>query len=152
MEFNEYQKKAMTTCMESSNNFAYMFLNFLGEVGEMIEKVAVHVDDTELKMVSDILNCYSHTAKNIRKGNDTFAARKYKAALAKVSSMTDEQKIELMKEYGDILWQLAGMHTVLGIKLDDSAWMNILKLAERKKYGTIDGNGDGISGTERTKS
>ncbi|MBQ0020209.1 MAG: hypothetical protein KBT39_06770 [Bacteroidales bacterium] len=142
MELNEYQEKAMNTCLPESSNFAYMFLNFLGEVGEMTEKVAVHVDDAELKMVSDILSCYSHTAKNIRKGNDTSAARKYKTVLAKVSTMTDESKLELMKEYGDILWQLAGMHTVLGIKLEDTAWQNILKLADRAKRNKIDGDGD----------
>ena len=30
----EYQRKAMTTCMPSSENFSYMFLNLVGEVGE----------------------------------------------------------------------------------------------------------------------
>ena len=38
MTLNEYQEKAMGTCLPSSRNFAYMFYNFLGEVGEMIEK------------------------------------------------------------------------------------------------------------------
>ena len=40
MEFKEYQEKAMTTCMPSSNNFSYMFLNLVGEVGEFASKVA----------------------------------------------------------------------------------------------------------------
>lgn len=40
MELNEYQEKAMTTCMETSNNWSYMFLNLVGEVGESASKVA----------------------------------------------------------------------------------------------------------------
>ena len=34
MELNEYQEQAMTTCTESSQNFSYMMLNLVGEVGE----------------------------------------------------------------------------------------------------------------------
>ena len=40
MELKEYQEKAMTTCMESCNNFSYMMLNLVGEVGELASKVA----------------------------------------------------------------------------------------------------------------
>lgn len=40
MELQEYQKRAMTTCTSSSENFSYMFLNLVGEVGEFASKVA----------------------------------------------------------------------------------------------------------------
>lgn len=40
MTLNEYQEKAMTTCMPSCENFSYMFLNLVGEVGEFASKVA----------------------------------------------------------------------------------------------------------------
>lgn len=40
LSLKEYQRKAMTTCMPSSNNFSYMFLNLVGEVGEFASKVA----------------------------------------------------------------------------------------------------------------
>lgn len=40
MTLNEYQKKAMSTCMPSCNNFSYMALNLVGEVGEFASKVA----------------------------------------------------------------------------------------------------------------
>lgn len=39
MFLNEYQQRAMTTCMPSSANFSYMFLNLVGEVGEFASKV-----------------------------------------------------------------------------------------------------------------
>ena len=50
MELNEYQKRAMTTCTESSNNFAYMFLNLVGEVGEFAGKVAKHIRKHKLNL------------------------------------------------------------------------------------------------------
>lgn len=40
MTLEEYQRQAMTTCMASSENFSYMFLNLVGEVGEFASKVA----------------------------------------------------------------------------------------------------------------
>jgi NTP pyrophosphatase (non-canonical NTP hydrolase) len=55
-----------------------------------------------------------------------------------------EQDEELMKEAGDILWQLSGLCKVMGWNLERIAQMNLDKLAARKAVGTIDGNGDGI--------
>ena len=49
---------------------------------------------------------------------------------------------ELMKEAGDILWQLAGLCRVMGWNLDDIAQMNLKKLASRQRRGVIDGKGD----------
>lgn len=120
MELNDYQKKAMTTCMESSNNWSYMFLNLVGEVGEFASKVA----------------------KAIRKGNAEISHSK----LLRIgdTDMLAKQEEELMKEAGDILWQLSGLCTVMGWSLEGVAQMNLEKLAARKAAGTIDGNGDGI--------
>ena len=35
MTLEEYQKQAMTTCLPTCNNFSYMMLNLVGEVGEL---------------------------------------------------------------------------------------------------------------------
>ena len=43
MELNEYHQKAMTTCMASCDNFAYMMLNLVGELGEFASKVAKQI-------------------------------------------------------------------------------------------------------------
>ena len=40
LTLNEYQELAMRTCMQSCNNFSYMMLNLVGEVGELASKVA----------------------------------------------------------------------------------------------------------------
>ncbi len=55
MELNEYQKQAMTTCTESSNNFSYMMLNLVGEVGEFASKVAKMIRKEELAITDNEL-------------------------------------------------------------------------------------------------
>lgn len=133
MELNEYQKKAMTTCMPSSENFSYMLLNLVGEVGEFASKVA----------------------KGIRKGHCSIGlepkiAEEYDIADETIANELwqfcgiDERIEELKKEAGDVLWQLSGLCSVMGWSLDDIAQMNLDKLAARKAVGTIDGDGDGI--------
>ena len=55
----------------------------------------------------------------------------------------------LMAECGDIMWQLSGLCSVMGWDLEKVAEYNLKKLAERKKNGTIAGNGDGTTKEER---
>ena len=40
MTLNEYQKRAMTTCMESCKNDTYMLFGLMAEVGEVADKIA----------------------------------------------------------------------------------------------------------------
>lgn len=124
MDLNQYQEKAMSTCMPSCENISYMLLNLVGEVGEFSSKIAKH----------------------IRKGNMTIGGKCLPNGL---HTMLEGESwlnadIELMKEAGDILWQLSGLCSVMGWELNDVAKMNLNKLAARKEAGTIDGNGDGI--------
>ena len=121
MELSEYQEKAMTTCMESSNNFSYMFLNLVGEVGEFASKIA----------------------KGIRKDVMYIGEKESDNALY-FTEFPDmiEQEEELMKEAGDILWQLSGLCSVMGWDLERVAQINLDKLASRKQRNLIDGNGD----------
>lgn len=123
MKMNEYQKMAMGTCMETSNNWSYMFLNLVGEVGEFASKVAKHIRKGH----------YSIMDSNIANGNNIDDLKEPEVALE-----------ELQKEAGDILWQLSGLCTVMGWNLEDIAQQNLDKLQARKAVGTIDGNGDGI--------
>ena len=121
MNLNEYQEKAMITCMPSCKNFSYMMLNLVGEVGELASKVA----------------------KSIRKNSSVIINNK----LGNRYSPSEREKVvlyneELKKEAGDILWQLAGLCKVMGWSLEDVAQQNLDKLASRKERGVIDGNGD----------
>lgn len=133
MELNEYQERAMSTCMPSCENISYMLLNLVGEVGEFASKIA----------------------KGIRKGHCSIGlepkiAEKYDTTDETIANELwqfcgiDERTEELKKEAGDILWQLSGLCAVMGWDLEDVAQTNLDKLAARKAAGTIDGNGDGI--------
>ena len=46
------------------------------------------------------------------------------------------------KEMGDVLWQLAGLATVMGWSLSDLASKNLQKLADRQQRMTLGGSGD----------
>jgi len=127
MTLNEYQKKALTTCMGSCFNMSYMLLNLVGEVGEFASKVA----------------------KAIRKGS--VAPKDFHIDLYKCQSASDAKalELELKKEAGDCAWQLVGVCSVFGWDFEEICQMNIDKLQERLKNGTIDGNGDGVTKEER---
>lgn len=123
MELNEYQKRAMSTCMPSCENFSYMMLNLVGEVGEFASKVAkmVRKGQVEIDTMDD-------------KTSDLFPMM----SLPQWVYLQDELK----KEAGDILWQLSGLCHVMGWDLEDVARQNLQKLASRKERGVIDGDGD----------
>ena len=123
MELNEYQERAMATCMPSCDNFSYMMLNLIGEVGELASKVA-----KDIRKVNAVIGHGMDNELIPRMPFDEWIVRQ------------EEYKAEA----GDILWQLSGLCSVMGWELNDVAKMNLDKLAARKAVGTIDGNGDGI--------
>ena len=128
MKLNEYQKKAMETCMPTCENISYMLLNLVGEVGEFSSKIA----------------------KGIRKGKIIIKDNALCFDFAKLTEESLERLDEpFMAEAGDILWQLSGLCSVIGWNLEEVAGYNLKKLAERKKNGTIAGNGDGTTKEER---
>jgi len=56
--------------------------------------------------------------------------------------VTDEDKQELSKELGDVLWYIAVFAHELGLNLDDIVDQNLAKLASRKERNVIKGQGD----------
>jgi NTP pyrophosphatase (non-canonical NTP hydrolase) len=122
MTLNEYQDNAMKTCMPSCENFSYMMLNLVGEVGELASKVA----------------------KDIRKGNVVIGTNGMESEIIPAVPFPEwlERAEEYKAEAGDILWQLAGVCKVMGWSLEDVAQGNLDKLASRAKRGKIDGDGD----------
>ena len=119
MELNEYQKKAITTSTEKSDNATYMLFGLMAEVGEIADKVA----------------------KWKRKGEAYFTDDR----LVFTTSDQDEARAlmtELAKEIGDVQWFVAGLARIFGFTLENVAQMNLDKLASRKDRGVIVGNGD----------
>jgi len=56
--------------------------------------------------------------------------------------ISEEQKVELEKELGDILWYIANLGFELELEMDDIASKNINKLQSRKTRGVLHGSGD----------
>lgn len=119
MELNDYQQKAMTTCLPTCENFSYMMLNLVGEVGELASKVA----------------------KAIRKGQGSIEYDKFVSECGK-ERLSSEDLANLRKEAGDILWQLSGLCYIMGWSLDYVASENLAKLQSRQQRHVIDGDGD----------
>jgi NTP pyrophosphatase (non-canonical NTP hydrolase) len=60
----------------------------------------------------------------------------------KDSQMTEEDRQELAKEVGDVLWYLAVFAHHLGVPLEEIAQANLDKLQSRKARGVLSGSGD----------
>lgn len=56
--------------------------------------------------------------------------------------ITEEDKKELAKECGDVVWYVAAFAHSLGLSLDDIMRQNVDKLASRKQRGVQKGEGD----------
>jgi len=56
--------------------------------------------------------------------------------------LTEDIRLELAKEIGDVLWYVANFAHELGYSLDQIAGINIDKLRKRKAEGKLCGNGD----------
>lgn len=115
MELNEYQERAMTTCMDSCDNHSYMLFGLVGEVGELFSKLAKH----------------------IRKGQTSVVYGNFR-----LRDISYEELKLLKSELGDCAWFVAGIAKTFGWSLEDVCQGNLDKLASRARRGVIDGNGD----------
>ena len=121
MELNEFQNKAMATCMPSCDNISYMMMNLVGEIGELASKIAKDIRKTNVVIGHGI-------------DNDLVPLMPFDEWI--------ERQEEYKKELGDIMWQAAGVARVFGWDLEDVCKGNLDKLASRERRGKIDGDGD----------
>ena len=56
--------------------------------------------------------------------------------------ISEQDKGELSKELGDVLWYLTALADELGLSLEEIAKENIVKLDSRAKRGKLEGSGD----------
>ena len=124
LTLNEYQNKAMSTCLPESDNIFYMLANFVGEVGEFASKAGKHMRKGKLHIT---------TTQRDEEG---------KIIHTQVWNVTEEERKLMLSEIGDIRWQTAGLANVMGVTLEDVAQENLAKLASRKRRNVIDGDGD----------
>ncbi len=60
----------------------------------------------------------------------------------KGGALTDEDKKEIIKELGDVLWYVNSISSLLGSSLEEVAQTNLDKLLSRKERGVLAGSGD----------
>lgn len=114
MDFNEYQKKAAEyDCFEKPTK-----MTALTEAG-FLEKV--------LGLTGEA----GETADKIKK-----------IIRDKQGKYSEEDKKEITKELGDVMWYLAGIARYLEVDFSEVAEGNIEKLASRKRRGVLAGSGD----------
>lgn len=112
MYLNEYQQQAMTTDF------------FNGEMQVV----------TDPAFMAKLLGLVGEAGE---------VAEKFKKIIRdKNSIISDEDKKEIIKELGDVLWYIATLAHYMGTPLEDIASMNLAKLASRKERGVSHGNGD----------
>lgn len=119
MTLNEYQEKAMVTCMPSCKNEIYAINGLMAEVGEINDKIAKGVRKAILRIDNNHLVWNTSNEEEV-----------------------DNYRKELILEAGDCLWMLALLSQQLGYTLDEMAMANIEKLRDRATRGVIDGSGD----------
>lgn len=70
-------------------------------------------------------------------------AEKFKKIIRdKNGIISEEDKLELTKELGDVLWYIAVFSDALGVSLDTVVNQNVEKLNSRQLRGSLDGSGD----------
>lgn len=55
---------------------------------------------------------------------------------------SEEQKREIAKELGDVMWYIASIATDMGYTMDDIARINIEKIRSRSERALLHGDGD----------
>jgi NTP pyrophosphatase (non-canonical NTP hydrolase) len=58
------------------------------------------------------------------------------------NTLTEEKKLEILNEMGDVLWYLAALSTELNLNLEEIAKNNLYKLKSRKERNKLHGSGD----------
>lgn len=112
MDFNEYQKQAKST--------------------DVFDKKPTTLN--EPAFVAKLLGLNGETGE---------VSEKFKKIIRdKNGIISEEDKIEIKKELGDVLWYIALISDYMDISLEDVAKTNIEKLASRKNRNQLHGSGD----------
>lgn len=121
MTLNDYQVKALETAQ-----FPLGLIDSMTSVGIVTQRPA--------KWVYPVLGLTGEAGE---------VSDKFKKIMRdKQGVIDDTDKEEIKKELGDVLWYVAIIADTLGIKLEDVAITNTVKLKSRKERNKISGNGD----------
>lgn len=116
MNMDEYQAQAMATAIYPLP-VIYPALKLAGEAGEVAEKVGKLIRDKGLMKTEGPCVYF-------------------------MGAVSDEDRVALQKELGDVLWYVAALASDLGLSLGEVAKANVEKLASRAQRGVLTGSGD----------
>lgn len=111
----------------------------------------MNLDEYSKKAIATLTDNYAHgdvTAQMMGQvlglaGESGEVLEKFKKILRDKSGIiTEDDKKEIVKELGDILWYVNAVSHLLGYELEDVAQANIEKLASRRDRGMLHGSGD----------
>lgn len=90
--------------------------------------------DLDARMIDQVLGLTGEAGE---------VADKFKKIIRdKAGIVSNEDKFEVVKELGDVLWYVTTIAHLLGYSLEDVARKNNEKLAARKANNVLHGNGD----------
>ncbi len=112
MTFDDYQKTAITTDLSGSADHPITSPHFFNKL---------------LGLVGETGEIAEKFKKIYRDTNGEF---------------TEDNRLEMQKELGDVLWYVSVICSYLDISLDDVATQNLGKLASRKQRNVLKGSGD----------
>ncbi len=114
MDLNDYQQKALTT--------------------DTYFDVKNKTDVTSMAFLAKVLGLVGESGE--------FAEKIKKIIRNKDGQLSEDDRRELLKELGDVLWYSATLAKYLGADFSEVAQMNIDKLTSRKDRGVIKSTGD----------
>jgi NTP pyrophosphatase (non-canonical NTP hydrolase) len=97
---------------------------------------------TTVLTTDDTFKDLLHWVLGINGESGEIAEKVKKIIRDKNGAVSDEDRQDLAKEIGDVLWYLAVFANQLGMSLDDIAQQNLEKLQSRKQRGVLGGSGD----------
>lgn len=113
MTLNDFQKQALTTEIMDRNS---------------------NINATEPAFMAKILGLVGESGE---------VAEKFKKIIRdKNGELDQDDKQEIIKELGDVLWYTAVIADYLGVDFEDVAQTNLQKLSSRKARGVSKGSGD----------
>lgn len=113
MTLNDYQKQAMTT-----------------ELMKRADNLSAH----DPAFVAKILGLVGEAGE---------VAEKFKKIVRdKEGVVSNEDRADIQKELGDVLWYISALADYLGLTLDEVAEKNLEKLFSRRDRGVQTGSGD----------
>ena len=137
--YDEFVKE--TAIFPPQFGILYCALKLTGEAGEVSEKLGKLIRDSGVYKQDNVVSLEPGQHIDAKWGEIKLS----EAQLMKVTprfDLTEEQKLALMKELGDVLWYVTAMSQQLGFSLERVMDMNIEKLTSRRERGVLKGSGD----------